>query len=76
MKRLAIFASGNGSNFSAIAKYHNEAYKVELLICDNESAYVLERAKKLNIPFFVFNIKHYKDKENYELAILKHLDSI
>lgn len=73
MKRLAIFASGNGSNFEAIAKYKNEVYQVVLLICDHNDAYVLERAKRLNIPYFVVNIKDFKDKSSFELTILNYL---
>ncbi|QVK18444.1 phosphoribosylglycinamide formyltransferase [Mycoplasmatota bacterium] len=73
MKRLAVFASGNGSNFEAIAKYKNEVYEVKLLICDQKDAYAFRRAERLNIPFYVVNFKDYKDKASYETEILKYL---
>jgi len=70
MKQLAILASGNGSNFEAIAKHKNAVYEVRLLISDHENAFVLERAKLLNIPCFVFERKDFMDKKHYEEAIL------
>lgn len=49
MKRVAIFASGSGTNAeNLICNLHYG--QVCLLICNNPKAYVLERAKKLNVP--------------------------
>lgn len=49
MKKILIFASGNGSNFEAIVKYFlNKDLKIELL-CNIDEAGVLKRAKNLNI---------------------------
>ncbi len=73
MRKIAIFASGNGSNFEEIAKYKNKYYKVVLLICDKENAYVLDRAKRLNIPSVVVIPKNFSDKSNYETVILNYL---
>jgi phosphoribosylglycinamide formyltransferase-1 len=52
VKNIAVFASGNGSNFQAIADaIKRDALKVnlKLLVCDNPRAYVLERARKAGI---------------------------
>ena len=79
MKRIAVFASGNGSNFEAIAKaIKNGKLKANLvcLICDKKDAYVLERAKKYKVKSFVFSLKKYGDKKTYEEAILKVLESL
>ena len=57
MTRIAIFASGNGSNAENISNYFNSNPKVEvsLILTNNPNAFVLERAKKLNIKSLVFN---------------------
>lgn len=52
MKRIAIFASGNGSNTEHIAKYFSETdlARVEAIYCNNPKAYVIQRAAHLSIP--------------------------
>ncbi len=52
MKKIAIFASGSGSNAENIANYFKESKEVEiaLIVANNPEAYVIERARKLNIP--------------------------
>lgn len=56
MKRLAIFASGSGSNAENIINYFSENEKVDvcLVLTNNANAFVLERAKKYAIDTFVF----------------------
>ena len=44
-KKIAVFASGNGSNFQVIA----EQFPVEFVFSDHRDAYVLERAEKLGV---------------------------
>lgn len=76
MRKLAIFASGNGSNFQAIVDAIQEGRiqaTCELLICDKPNAKVLERAKRANIPAFVFDINNYENKAAFERAILEKL---
>ena len=55
--RIAIFASGSGTNAEAIASYfeHHPSIKVSLIVSNNPNAFVLERAKKFNLPALVFN---------------------
>lgn len=55
MKRIAIFASGSGSNAENIANHFAGSQKAEvsLIVANNPKAYVLERAKKLNIESIV-----------------------
>ena len=52
MKNLAIFASGNGSNAQNIIEHFNstKTAAVQAIICNKPDAYVLERAKRLNVP--------------------------
>lgn len=51
MKNIAIFASGSGSNAENIANYFagSDYAQVSLIVANNPNAYVLERAKRLNI---------------------------
>ena len=75
-KNIAIFASGNGSNFEAIARACAENRlnaEVAVLVCDNPKAFVIERAKKFNIPVFEFEPKNYASKADYELEIVELL---
>lgn len=54
MKRIAIMASGSGSNMQKIAEYltlHPDAgVEIACVITDQKEAYVQERAKSLGIP--------------------------
>lgn len=52
MKRLAIFASGNGSNAQSIIEYFkgSTSVHVAIIISNKKDAYVLERAKKEGVP--------------------------
>ncbi|MHC5227461.1 phosphoribosylglycinamide formyltransferase [Enterococcus sp. LJL99] len=75
--RIAVLASGNGSNFDAIAKgIQSGEIKAELalLFCDRKDAYVIERAKKLNIPMVTFSPKCFGSKANYEAELLHLLE--
>ena len=63
--RLAIFASGSGTNAEAIMnhfKQHSSA-KVVLLLSNNSEAFALERAKKFNVPTKVFTRQQWKESE-------------
>lgn len=74
--KIAVFASGSGSNFVAIAEACDNGElnaEVALLITDKPEAYVVERAQKLNIPIAAFSPKAYGTKEAYEQAILERL---
>ncbi len=78
MKNLAIFASGTGTNFTAIAaacaRKELDA-RVALLVCDKPGAPVLTRAREFGVETFVFNPKDYADKAAYEAEIVRRLDS-
>jgi phosphoribosylglycinamide formyltransferase 1 len=55
--RIAIFASGSGSNFQRIAGYFagSEAVEIAVLYSNRPDAFALERAAALGIPAVVFN---------------------
>ncbi len=56
MTRIAIFASGSGSNAENIANYFSKSQEVDIcmFLTNNPNAFVLERAKKLGIKSKVF----------------------
>ena len=57
MTRIAIFASGSGSNAENIIRYFsdNKIVKVVLVLSNNSRSGVLVRAKLHNIPTLIFN---------------------
>ncbi|QOS98869.1 phosphoribosylglycinamide formyltransferase [Brevibacterium sp. JNUCC-42] len=78
--RIAVFASGSGSNFETIVQATRDgrlpSLEVALLVCDQAKAYAIERAERLGIPVFLFSAKEYSSKDAFEqeiLAQLKHL---
>lgn len=76
MKNIAVFASGSGSNFQAIVdavKRGSLNANIRLLVCDKPGAYVIERAKAADVPFFDFSAKSFASKEEYENVIVDKL---
>lgn len=77
MRRLAVFASGNGTNFEAIARACRQgvlAAEVVLLVCDRPGARVIGRAEEFGIPTFVSDPKVYGSKDEYERLIVQRLE--
>ena len=56
-KRIAIFASGYGSNAQKIMEHfkHSDVAEVVLLLSNNSDAYVLQRADNFEVPTHVFD---------------------
>ena len=78
MKKLAVFASGTGSNFEAIADACADGRldaKVVLMACDKPAAAVVGKAAARGIPSFVFSPKDYPSKEAFETEIVARLDA-
>jgi phosphoribosylglycinamide formyltransferase-1 len=51
MAKLAVLASGNGSNFEALVLAARAAgHEAALLVCDRPGAFVLQRAARLGVP--------------------------
>lgn len=69
MKRIAVFASGGGTDFQSIidANENDKFCEISLLIASNEGIGAIERAKKHGIETAVFAKKDYPDiEELYE----------
>ncbi|MCK9858522.1 phosphoribosylglycinamide formyltransferase [Paenibacillus sp. ATY16] len=74
--RIAVFASGQGTNFQALADAVRQGRldaTIELLVCDKPAAPVVERARKAGIDTFVFVPKEYPSRQAYETEILSEL---
>lgn len=63
IKNIAIFASGDGSNAEAIAKYfiNSNIACVKIVLSNRQKAGVHERIKALGIPSFTFSKDEWKD---------------
>jgi phosphoribosylglycinamide formyltransferase 1 len=81
IRRIALFASGSGSNAQNIIEYfsENELVEVNSVWSNNPNAYALERAKKFGIDTFVFTKDEFRNsnfvvetlkKRNIDLVIL------
>lgn len=73
MINIAVFASGNGSNFQAIyeaVKHQRLDANISLVVCDRPGAQVIARAEKVGIPVFSFSAKDYESKSAYEEDLL------
>lgn len=65
MKRIALFASGSGSNAEKIATYFadDESVEVSLILSNNPKAGVIERARRLHIPVLLFDRATFYDSD-------------
>ncbi len=73
-KRIAIFASGSGSNAQKIMEHfkrHAEA-EVVLILTNNPSAYVLQRADNFEIPSHIFTRHEFYQTDDV-IRMLKNL---
>ena len=78
VKQLAVFASGEGTNFEAIAAACEDGRipaRCALMVCDKPGAPVVERAARHGIPAFIFSPKDYSSKADYEKEIVARLDA-
>ena len=73
MKRIAVLASGRGSNFQAVIEAIG-ARRIPAacvaLITDNPKAYAIERAQKADVPVIVLDYASFPSKDAYEHALL------
>jgi phosphoribosylglycinamide formyltransferase 1 len=78
-KRIAVLASGRGSNFQAVIDAIEDGKipaTCEVLITDNPKAYAIERAKKAKIPVTVIDYASFPSREMYEKALLSAMQQV
>jgi phosphoribosylglycinamide formyltransferase-1 len=73
-KRIAIFASGSGSNAQKIMEHfkRNSEAEVVLILTNNPQAYVLQRADNFEIPSHIFTRDEFYKTDNI-IKLLKNL---
>ena len=73
-KRIAIFASGSGSNAQKIMEHfkHNPEAEVVLVLTNNPQAYVLQRADNFEIPTHIFTRHEFYQTDDV-IRLLKNL---
>lgn len=66
MIKIAIFASGSGSNAENIANYfeNNPNVEISLIVSNKQDAFVHKRAKKLNIESITFSKSEFDTTDN------------
>ncbi len=73
---IAVLCSGNGTNLQAIIDNVNNGYipaKIAFVLSDKKKAFALERAKKAGIETVTLDKKDYKNREDFDREIVKHL---
>lgn len=73
---IAVFASGTGSNFAAIAaavRRKEISATLRLLVCDNPRAKVIQKAKRAGVEVFLIEPGAFSDKSDFEQAIIARL---
>ncbi|MFQ7034497.1 MAG: phosphoribosylglycinamide formyltransferase [Candidatus Borkfalkia sp.] len=77
MKKIAVFASGSGSDFqSVIDENEREPFcEISLLVASKEGIYALERAKSHNIEAIVRSKKDFPSNEEMFEDIIRELNA-
>ncbi len=75
MKKLVLFASGNGSNVQRIVEYFstNPNVEVSMVLTNNPNAGVLKRVQHLRLPSFIFSKDDFY-KSNKIIEIVKSIN--
>lgn len=74
--KIAVFASGRGTDFQAILDANERGevdLNIALLVCNNEDAFVIQRAKNHAVPYVVMDHRG-KQREEYDREINEVLD--
>jgi len=74
-KRIAIFASGSGSNAQKIMEHFKRSNDVEvsLILTNNSDAFVLQRADNFEIPSHIFGKKEFYESDKI-VNLIKNLN--
>ena len=77
MKKIAVFASGNGSNLQAIIDAVKQGKikgaEVKVMVSDKKDAYALKRAQNNNIETKIFLPADFSSREDYDRAVVAYL---
>ena len=79
MKRIAIFASGNGTNAAHIIRYFKQNGKatVELVLTNNPNAGVIGRAQDLGVTTLLFDRETFRNSNKIvEILLERQIDLV
>ena len=73
-KKIAVLASGNGTNAENIIRYFQEKSLacVALVLTNRQSAFVLERSRGLGVPCFYFSKGDWENGEPVLSVLQEH----
>ncbi|MCM8780647.1 MAG: phosphoribosylglycinamide formyltransferase [Candidatus Omnitrophica bacterium] len=74
---IAVFASGRGTNFSAIVRAVKKGKikaNLSLLVCDEPKAGVIARARRAGIKVALVKREDFVSKKEFEEKIIQHLE--
>lgn len=75
MVKVAVFASGNGSNFEnlVLQEKKQKNYEIKMLLTDKKNSYAVKRSENLGIKSYIVELKDFKNKDEYENKIIEIL---
>ena len=78
MTRIAIFASGSGTNAENIIKYfqNSEQIRVSKVYCNKKGAGVFARCERLNVPCVWFSREAFYDSSRVLHDVQLHADFV
>lgn len=74
--KIALLASGSGTNAARIislAQAGRLDVEIGLVLSNRPEAEVLNRAKKLNVPYLAIDHRQFPDRESFDMEMLKKL---
>lgn len=74
---IAVFASGRGTNFSAIIRAVKKGKikaNLSLLVCDNPKAGAIGRGRRAGIKVALVEREDFSNKKDFEARIIQHLE--
>ena len=78
MMNIAVFASGRGTNFSAVARAAKKGKikaNLSLLVCDNPGAPVIGKAKRQGVKVALVKREDFPSKKYFEDKIIEYLEA-
>ncbi len=79
MLRIAVLVSGGGTNLQAVIDNIEQGRitnaKIEAVISNKKDVYALERARKHGIKTAVISPREFKNREDFNRALLAEIDS-
>ncbi len=81
MSKIAIFASGNGTNAQTIIEFFQknpQIADVKAVLTNNTKALVIQKAKKLGVDTMIFDPKEFRENQNKVIELLdqKNIDTV